>query len=159
MKDWRPIALCNVLYKLLPKILVNRLKKVLHKYIVDSQSTFVPGRSILDNALVAIELVHYMKTKKRGNEKSVALKLDISKVYDMIEWSYLRDVMCKMGFHYEWDECWGRMGFKLVLNVVDKEEGEMRMIHPNHIMVQQLLNLLTRLCIAHKLTSWLMEIS
>jgi len=101
MKDWRPIALCNVLYKLLPKILVNRLKKVLHKYIVDSQSTFVPGRSILDNALVAIELVHYMKTKKRGNEKSVALKLDISKVYDMIEWSYLRDVMCKMGFHYE----------------------------------------------------------
>jgi len=45
------------------------------------------------------------------------------------------------------------MGFKLVLNVVDKEEGEMRMIHPNHIMVQQLLNLLTRLCIAHKLTS------
>jgi hypothetical protein len=54
------------------------------KCIVDSQSAFLPGRTILDNALVSIELVNYMKTKKRGNEKSFALKLDISKVYDMI---------------------------------------------------------------------------
>jgi len=89
MKDWRPIALCNVLYKLLSKVLANRLKKVLYKCIADSQSAFVPGRSILDNTLVAIELVHYMKTKTKGKEKSVALKLDISKAYDRIDWSYL----------------------------------------------------------------------
>jgi hypothetical protein len=82
MKDWRPIALCNVLYKLLSKVLANCLKQILHKCIADSQSAFVPGRSILDNALVAIELVHYMKTKTKGKDKSVALKLDISKACD-----------------------------------------------------------------------------
>lgn len=102
MKDWRPIALCNVLYKLVLKVLANRLKKILHKCIAETQSGFVPGRSILDNALVAIELVHYMKTKTRGNDRSVALKLDISKAYDRIDWSYLKDVMCKMGFSYRW---------------------------------------------------------
>ena len=96
VKDWRPIALCNFLYKLLSKFLANRLKKVLHKCIVDSQSAFVHGRSHLDNALEAIKLVHYMKTKTKGNEKSVALKLDISKAYDKIDWSYLKDVMYKM---------------------------------------------------------------
>lgn len=70
---------------------------MLHKCIADSQSTFVPCKSILDNVLVffffftkdnvlvAIKLVPYMKTKKSGNEKSVALKLDISKTYDMID--------------------------------------------------------------------------
>jgi hypothetical protein len=102
MKDWRPIALCNVLYKLLSKVLENRLKKILHKCIADLQSAFVPGRSIMDNALVAIELVHYMKTKTKGNEKIVALKLDISKAYDRIDWSYLKDVMFKMGFSGKW---------------------------------------------------------
>jgi len=85
MKDWRPITLCNVLYKLLSKVLENWLKKILHKCIADSQSAFVPGRSILDNALVAIGVVHYMKTKTKGKEKSVALKLDIIKEYDRID--------------------------------------------------------------------------
>jgi len=62
----------------------------------------VPGRSILDSALVAIEVVHYMKTKTKGKDKSVALKLDISKAFDRIDWSYLKDVMCKMGFSGKW---------------------------------------------------------
>jgi len=102
MKDWRPIALCNVLYKLLSKVLANRLKKILHKCIADSQSAIVPGRSILENALVGIELVNYMKTKTKGKEKSVTLKLDINKAYDKIDWSYLKDVMYKMRFSRKW---------------------------------------------------------
>lgn len=56
----------------------------------------------MDNALVAIELGHYMKTRTKGNEISVALKLDISKAYDRIDWSYLKDVMHKMGFSVKW---------------------------------------------------------
>jgi len=120
MKDWRLITLCNVLYKLMSKVLSNRLKKVLYKCIVDSQSAFVPGRSILDNALVAIEVVHYMKTKTKGKEKSVALKLDISKAYDRIDWAYLRDVMSKMGFSEKWIKwimmCVETVDYSVILN-------------------------------------------
>lgn len=98
MKDWRPIALCNVLYKLVAKVLANRLKSILHKCISDNQSAFVPGRSILDNAMIAIEVVHYMKISRRSRDKNVPLKLDISKAYDHIDWLYLKEVMIKMGF-------------------------------------------------------------
>jgi hypothetical protein len=102
MKDWRPIALCNVIYKLVAKVLANRLKNILSKCISDNQSAFVPGRSILDNAMVAIEVVHHMKSKLRGKMGDVALKLDISKAYDRIEWDYLRGIMSKMGFCAQW---------------------------------------------------------
>jgi len=76
MKDWWSIALCNVLYKLVAKVLANRLKKILHKCISESQSAFVPERSIHDNAMIAIEVVHHMKVGKRVRDKNVALKLD-----------------------------------------------------------------------------------
>ena len=102
MKDWRPIALCNVLYKIISKVLENRLKHVLSQCISDNQSAFVPGRSILDNDMVAIEVLHFMQTKTRGEDRYVALKLDISKAYDRMDWEYLRAVMSKMGFHDRW---------------------------------------------------------
>jgi len=102
MKDWRPIALCNVLYKVISKVLANRLKTVLPQCISDNQSAFVPGRSILDNAMVAIEVLHFMKAKTCGEDRYVALKLDISKAYDRMDWNYVMAVLHKMGFH----DCW-----------------------------------------------------
>ena len=77
-----PIALCNVLYKLISKVLANRLKVIPSQCIFDNQSVFVSGRSILDNAMAAIEVIHFMQTKTRGSDRYVALKLDISKAYD-----------------------------------------------------------------------------
>jgi hypothetical protein len=102
MRDWLLIALCNVLHKIISKVLANRLKEVLSQCISDNQSAFVPGRSILDNAMVAIEMLHFMRTKTRGEDRYVALKLDISKAYDRMDWTYLRAVMTKMGFHRRW---------------------------------------------------------
>jgi hypothetical protein len=98
MKDWRPVAICNVVNKIVAKVLANRLKQVLDKCISINQSAFVPGRSILDNAMVAIEIVHYMKAKAKGKSGDVTLKLDIRKAYDRLDWDYLRDIMIQMGF-------------------------------------------------------------
>lgn len=102
LTDVRPIALCNVVYKLIAKVLANRLKNVLPTAISENQSAFVPGRSITDNVLIAFESIHYTKRKKGNQEGDVALKLDISKAYDRVNWRYLWHRMRIMGFNEKW---------------------------------------------------------
>lgn len=63
-------------------MLANRLKKALPSVISSNQSAFVPGRLISDNILIAYELTHFLKNKKRGTESYAAVKLDMSKAYD-----------------------------------------------------------------------------
>lgn len=68
MTELKPIALCNVLYKILAKVLENRLKVVLSSIISENQSTFFLGRNISDNVLVVFEIIYHMKKKTRGCE-------------------------------------------------------------------------------------------
>lgn len=102
MKDLRPIALCNVMYKIISKILSLRLKTVLNDVISEHQSGFIPGRHITDNVFLANEVFHSLKTRKRVSEDYMAVKTDVSKAYDRIEWKFLEEVLRKKGFCEHW---------------------------------------------------------
>ena len=80
--QFRPINLCNVLYKIYSKVLANRLKQILPSIITEHQSAFIQERLILDNILVAFETLHNMKKYKGASYRYMALKLDMSKAYD-----------------------------------------------------------------------------
>jgi hypothetical protein len=98
IKQYRPISLCTVLYKIATKTVANRMRPVLEYTISQEQRAFVPGRLISDNALVAFECIHSMKRKKRGKKGQCAVKLDMMKAYDMVEWPFVQAMMTKLGF-------------------------------------------------------------
>lgn len=76
--DFRPISLCNVIYKIVAKCLVNRLRPILDDIISPYQSAFVPGRLITDNALLAFECLHFLQHEKNPENSFCAYKLDRS---------------------------------------------------------------------------------
>ncbi|RVX22326.1 LINE-1 reverse transcriptase-like [Vitis vinifera] len=97
--DFRPISLLGGLYKLLAKVLANRLKRVIGKVVFSAQNAFVMGRQILDASLIANEVIDSWQKRK---EKGLICKLDIEKAYDSINWNFLMKVLQKMGFGNKW---------------------------------------------------------
>ncbi|CAM8971158.1 unnamed protein product [Rhodiola kirilowii] len=102
MEDWRPISLCSVAVKIITKILASRLQPILGRIISIYQSAFVKGRIISDNFIVAHEVFNFLRRCKRGSDSYASIKLDMSKAYDRVEWSFLEAIMRKMGFADKW---------------------------------------------------------
>ncbi|KAL0006672.1 hypothetical protein SO802_008174 [Lithocarpus litseifolius] len=90
--QYRPISLCNVLYKIYSKVLANRLKKLMPHIITEHQSAFTKDRLISDNILVAFETLHSLKNYKSTSHGFMALKLDMSKAYDRVVWNFLNNL-------------------------------------------------------------------
>ncbi|CAM8960205.1 unnamed protein product [Rhodiola kirilowii] len=105
MEDYRPISLCNVIVKLVTKVLANRLKQMLPAIISESQSAFMPGRLISDNILAAHELFHFIKTRNKQKGGFFVLKLDMNTTYDRVEWDFLEAMLLKLGFPEVWVKC------------------------------------------------------
>lgn len=97
MKHLRLIGLCNVIFKIVSKIMCNRLKTVMAKLVAPNQCSFIQGRHSLDNIVIAQEIIHNMRHMK-GKKGFVVVKVDIETVYDRIEWDFLENTLTDIGF-------------------------------------------------------------
>eukprot|EP00253_Pinus_taeda_P002560 PITA_02560 len=96
---FRPIALCNVIYKVISKVAANRLKPLLPMLISPEQSGYVEGRQILDGIILSNEIIHSLKHSKQAG---MLLKLDLSKAFDKLSWSYIHQMLIAFGFCSSW---------------------------------------------------------
>ena len=117
IKDYRPISLLGGLYKILAKVLANRLRRIIDKVVSLSQNAFVEGRQILDAALIANEVVDSML---RRNDGEVVCKLDIEKAHDHLNWEFVLEVMRRKGFGQRWlnwiSWCMSIASFSILIN-------------------------------------------
>jgi len=95
LNDFRPISLCNCIYKIVSKFIAKRLKVILSEHITEEQFGFLEGRQIHEAIGVAQEGLHSLKMR---NMKGAVLKIDLSKAYDKVSWIYLRLLLTHLGF-------------------------------------------------------------
>jgi hypothetical protein len=96
--DFRPISLCNVIYKIIAKCIANRLKPHLPDYIHPAQQAFIQGRRISENIIVAQEITHSFQLSS-WKHKAFMLKIDLAKAFDRVEWSFIEAALARKGLH------------------------------------------------------------
>lgn len=121
--DFRPISLIGCYYKIITKILAERIKKVVGNVVGDVQNAFIRGRFILDGVLIANETVDYLK---KNRSKGLIFKVDFEKAYDSLNWRFLIDIVKKMGFGDKWckwvDSCLRSATMSILVNGSPTEE-------------------------------------
>lgn len=98
LSHYWPINCCNFLYKIIAKILADRMKHFMNSIISPNQSAFVSERQIQDNILIVQEAFHFMHRKANRKSNFMAIKLDMNKRYDRVEWSFVEEILIKFGF-------------------------------------------------------------
>ena len=95
--SYRPISLCNSVYKIVSKILVGRIRPLLDQLVSPCQTAFVPGQRGVDNAIIVQEIIYTIgRTKGKGGY--MALKIDLEKAYDKLEWGFIRSMLIRFNF-------------------------------------------------------------
>ncbi|XP_059295395.1 uncharacterized protein LOC132048717 [Lycium ferocissimum] len=118
VKEYRPIACCTILYKIIAKVIASRLQKVISSIISKAQVGFIPGRKISDNIFLAQELVKSY-TRKNTSPRCM-LKIDLQKAYDSVEWVFLEQMMDELGFPRKFigwvRECATTVNYTILIN-------------------------------------------
>eukprot|EP00253_Pinus_taeda_P004744 PITA_04744 len=96
---FRPIALCNVVYKIISKVIANKLQPLLPTLVSREQMGYVEGRQILNNIIQAHEVVHSLTSKRQAG---MIMQLDLEKAYDKLNWAYISKVLLAYGFDHNW---------------------------------------------------------
>jgi len=99
IQQYRPICLLNVSFKIFTKVATNRLNTIAQKIIRPSQTAFLPGRNIMEGAVVLHETIHEMHTKKLDG---IIFKIDFEKAYDKVDWKFLQQTLRIKGFSQKW---------------------------------------------------------
>ncbi|GKU94470.1 hypothetical protein SLEP1_g7966 [Rubroshorea leprosula] len=99
IEDYRAISLSRVMYKILAKLLANRLRKVLEKIIGEQQMAFIEGRQLMDGVVIANEVIDEGKRKRK---KSFLFKVDFEKAYDKVSWDFIDYMLMRTGFTVTW---------------------------------------------------------
>lgn len=119
VNNYRPISLCNVVYKIISKLLVSKLRPLLYKIISPCQSAFIPRRWIIENQVVVHEFLHSFKVRK-VKTSFMAIKLDLLKAYDWFKWRFIQVVLTNLGFDSVFIKCIltciSSMSFKVLVN-------------------------------------------